>query len=118
MACAGNPSEICGGPFRLDLYSYGSVGTAPTSTQTSTSPSSISHALSGWTFLGCYTDNVSGRALPHGVTVPGGTNYMTNEVCQASCLRAGYSIAGTEYAGECCKFSQLVRLETIDINHF
>jgi hypothetical protein len=103
MACAGNSSETCGGPFRLDLYHYG--GTPPTSTTTSSSASPTPTVARSWTFLGCYTDNVSGRALPHGEAVPGGSNYMTNDACQASCLAAGYSIAGTEYAGECCKFS-------------
>jgi WSC domain len=61
-------------------------------------------ARSVWNYLGCYTDNVSGRALPNGEAVPGGTNAMTNEACQSTCLAAGFSIAGTEYAGECCKF--------------
>jgi WSC domain len=61
-------------------------------------------ARSDWTFLGCYTDNVSGRALPNGEAVAGGTNAMTNVLCQSTCLAAGFSIAGTEYAGECCKF--------------
>ena len=56
-----------------------------------------------WTALGCYTDNVSGRALPNSVSVPGGSTAMTNELCQSACQAAGYSIAGTEYAGECCK---------------
>ena len=60
---------------------------------------------STWNFLGCYVDNVSGRALPHGEAVPGGTNAMTNALCQATCLKAGFSIAGTEYAGECFKSS-------------
>jgi hypothetical protein len=60
-------------------------------------------ARAGWTFLGCYTDNVSGRALPNVEQVPGGTNAMTNELCESTCLSAGFSIAGTEYAGECCK---------------
>ena len=62
-------------------------------------------ARSSWSFLGCYTDNVSGRALPNGEAVPGGTNAMTNELCQSTCFAAGFSIAGTEYAGECCKSS-------------
>lgn len=62
-------------------------------------------ARSTWNFLGCYVDNVYGRALPHGEAVPGGTNAMTNALCQATCLKAGFSIAGTEYAGECCKSS-------------
>jgi hypothetical protein len=60
-------------------------------------------ARSSWNFLGCYTDSVSARALPNGEAVPGGTNAMTNELCQTTCLAAGFSIAGTEYAGECCK---------------
>jgi hypothetical protein len=34
-------------------------------------------------------------------TVSGGN---TNEGCQSACLAAGYVIAGTEYAGECCKY--------------
>lgn len=58
---------------------------------------------STWNFLGCYADNVSGRALPNGASVPGGSAAMTNEACQTACLAAGYSIAGTEYGGECCK---------------
>ncbi len=61
-------------------------------------------ARSTWTFLGCYTDNVSGRALPNGKAVAGGTNAMTNELCQSKCLADGFTIAGTEYAGECCEF--------------
>ncbi|KAE9367655.1 glycoside hydrolase family 128 protein [Stipitochalara longipes BDJ] len=58
-------------------------------------------ARSTWSFLGCYTDNVYGRALPHGEAIPGGANAMTNELCQSTCLQAGFLIAGTEYAGEC-----------------
>jgi hypothetical protein len=57
--------------------------------------------LPGRTFLGCYSDNVSGRALPNEETDLGGN---TNEGCQSACLAAGYVIAGTEYAGECCKY--------------
>jgi hypothetical protein len=60
-------------------------------------------ARSSWEFLGCYTDSVSARSLPNGEAVPGGTDDMTNEACQAACFAAGFSIAGTEYAGECCK---------------
>lgn len=58
----------------------------------------------GWSSLGCFTDNVSGRALPNGVSVPGGSGSMTNEACQTACLAAGYKVAGTEYGGECCKY--------------
>ncbi len=100
MKCNGNSAETCGGPNRLDVYSYGSGG-SPTTTTTASSPSATGgNPLPGWTFLGCYTDNVSGRALPTMETVSGGT---TNEGCQSACLAAGFSIAGTEYAGECCR---------------
>jgi hypothetical protein len=60
-------------------------------------------ARSSWVFLGCYTDSVSARSLPNGEAVAGGTDAMTNEACQTACLAAGFSISGTEYAGECCK---------------
>lgn len=56
-----------------------------------------------WSSLGCYTDNVSGRALTTSGVVPGGSSAMTNEACQTACSAAGFSYAGTEYAGECCK---------------
>lgn len=58
-----------------------------------------------WTSLGCYTDNVSGRALPYAATTAttGGASGMTNEACQAACQAASYTMAGTEYGGECCK---------------
>jgi hypothetical protein len=66
--------------------------------------SSTVKARAGWTSLGCYTDNVSGRALTYGASVPGGSGAMTNGACQTACLAAGFEIAGTEYAGECCEY--------------
>lgn len=56
-----------------------------------------------WSSLGCYTDNVSGRALTNVGIVPGGSGSMTNEACQTACSAAAFSYAGTEYGGECCK---------------
>jgi hypothetical protein len=94
MTCDGNTAETCGGPNRLDLYSYSSGG-------------STGNPLPGWTFLGCYTDSVSARTLPIKEPVSGG---ITNEGCQNACLAAGYSIAGTEYAAECCKYLCLILL--------
>ena len=66
-------------------------------------------ARSGWSPLGCFIDNVSGRALSNGAAIPGGTTAMTNEACQTACLAAGFSIAGTEHAGECCKDFSLLQ---------
>lgn len=65
---------------------------------------SIVETRSTWNFLGCYTDNVSGRALPNALSIPGGSAAMTNEACQTACTAAGFSIAGTEYSGECCEY--------------
>jgi len=39
MTCYGNPEETCGGPNRLDLYSYSIIATA-TGTGASSTPSS------------------------------------------------------------------------------
>lgn len=64
-------------------------------------------ATAKWGSLGCYADNISGRALPNGAEIPGGAVAMTNEACQTACESAGYSIAGTEYGAECCKSKKI-----------
>ena len=91
MTCSGAPQETCGGPNRLDVY------TLATATGSSTPP-----VATGWNFRGCYTDNVSGRALM-GESVPGGASSMTVEACQSVCKGLGYILAGLEYADECCR---------------
>jgi hypothetical protein len=63
----------------------------------------ISARASGWTFLGCYTDSVPARSFPYAASVPGGPSAMTIELCQSTCLAAGYILAGVEYADECCE---------------
>jgi len=110
MACAGNGAEICGGPNRLDLYSYGSgsvastTTAAPTTSQTTASaaPTTSSTGAKKWNFLGCYIDSVSARTLTWAQTIPNGPSTLTVEVCQGLCQNAGYSLAGVEYSVECC----------------
>jgi hypothetical protein len=63
----------------------------------------LSARYTEWIFLGCYTDNVSARSLPYGISVPGGPFDMTVKLCQAACLNDGFQYAGVEYADECCK---------------
>ena len=98
--------------FKLASASGGSTTSAastPTTMSTSTrvsisaTTSSTMPGTTGWTFLGCYTDNVSGRTLMNGLQVPGGAGAMTVELCEATCKSAGYTLAGLEYSGECCK---------------
>jgi glucan 1,3-beta-glucosidase len=81
------------------------------STRTTTS-ATAGPTPSGWRYLGCYTDNVGGRALPVGTQVPGGAGAMTVEACTTACRAGGYVLAGLEYAGECCKcfYRQFVSL--------
>jgi hypothetical protein len=50
-----------------------------------------------------YREGTNGRALPNGVTTPGGSALMTVALCTSSCQAAGYLLAGVEYSGECCK---------------
>jgi hypothetical protein len=55
MTCAGNSSEYCGGPDRLNLYNY--TSTATTTTTTGAQPPSGPIAVpsfGNWTSLGCY----------------------------------------------------------------
>jgi len=61
--------------------------------------------VDGWTSLGCYTDNVSGRALSYGLAVPGGPTALTIEICLSGCKALGYIYAGVEYSDECCVLS-------------
>jgi hypothetical protein len=85
---------------RLDVYSYGSG----TSTKTSTSASATATGSAGWNFRGCYTDSVSSRTLRYAELGSGGAAAMTIEQCQTACQGLGYTLAGVEYADECCRF--------------
>ncbi|KAE9371531.1 copper radical oxidase [Stipitochalara longipes BDJ] len=74
----------------------------PLSTSTTTSPATASSTMAlGWYPLGCYVDSVQARTLANGMQVPGGANSMTTEACTAVCKSNGYTLAGTEYSGEC-----------------
>ena len=77
--------------------------TGPTTLSTKTTTAS-SPTQTGWNFLGCYADNVNGRTLVNQVQVAGGASAMSVEACETACKAAGYTIAGVEYSGECCKY--------------
>ena len=59
----------------------------------------------GRTVLTRYREGTSGRALTNGVAVTGGSAAMSVTLCVSACKNAGYSMAGVEYANECCKYS-------------
>lgn len=81
MPCAGDALEICGGPSRLSVYSL--------------------NAPKMWVEVGCYTDSVGARTLGVTPQTPNGAGQMTIEACETACQKAGYPIAGLEFAQEC-----------------
>jgi hypothetical protein len=91
MTCNGNRTEICGGSNRINLYEFGLEDPEPP-------------VPTGWVSQGCYVDSVAQRTLQFGGIVQGA---MTNAKCNAACEDAGYTLAGTEYAGECYCDNQL-----------
>ncbi|PVH95877.1 hypothetical protein DM02DRAFT_536413 [Periconia macrospinosa] len=98
MACAGNPSEPCGGPNRLTVYQNNVlVGPAGAPARPSVNP-----GLNGYRSLGCYTDNVNARTLSDGVPTAGGAQSLTVALCISACAVSQYSYAGVEYSQECC----------------
>jgi len=103
MTCAGNSSEYCGGPNRLNLYNYttgstssgggGTTGGGGTGSGGTGSPS-----LPGtWTYAACYVDNANGRVLGDEYD----NNGMTVENCINYCIEGNYTLAGIEYSTQC-----------------
>lgn len=112
MKCLGNAGETCGGPERMNMYSYGVLGASATSTtsttkSTTSSPPAATSSSAAWTPVGCYTDNVSARSLGVTMGTPGGQGALTIQACTAACKAAGYTLAGVEYSGECYCDNQL-----------
>ncbi|KAI6024210.1 copper radical oxidase-like protein [Pisolithus marmoratus] len=101
MTCAGNSSEYCGGPNRLNLYNYtGSLTTTGNTGGgggTGTSLFVIPSLSGNWTYAGCYVDNANGRVLGDELD----SNAMTVENCVAHCTADGFTIAGLEYSTQC-----------------
>ena len=75
--------------------------------------------ISGWTYTGCYTDKLNPRAIgTAGIQYAYlGQHNVTTTSCVEYCGNAGFSIAGTEYAGQCfCDNSILSYSNIIDQN--
>ena len=113
MTCNGNANEYCGGPNRLNMYqssptSASSSSMAPTSaspTPSPTGPITVQNS-SKFSYLGCYSDNVNGRALT-GLANPGVASKNTVEACGLQC--SAYQYFGVEYSGECKLLFQIFR---------
>ncbi|PPQ76090.1 hypothetical protein CVT24_003662 [Panaeolus cyanescens] len=110
MTCTGNPTEICGGPDAINVFSHSAASTPTPTISTTPAPASTTAApvatptipLTAGTFeyKGCFQDVVltNFRTLGTQVTVPGAFNV---EGCTAACKAAGFPLAGLEFGQEC-----------------
>lgn len=113
MICNGDLTSYCGGSSRLSVWTVaassavtttgGSSTTTSTTTRStttlSTSPSvSSSSGVAGASYLGCYTDSTSSRALSGYYN---SANSQTLNTCAAAAVQNGYKYFGVEYSGEC-----------------
>ncbi len=115
MLCSGNSLEYCGGASRLNLYKLNTSAIVPTSsnsvsasatsstrsttssTPTPSGPVTVT-AVAGWSYLGCYSEATTGRAL-NGLLLPITAADTNVENCAAAC--SAYTYFGVEYGQEC-----------------
>ncbi|TVY62784.1 WSC domain-containing protein [Lachnellula suecica] len=102
-APASNPAEPVVGDDSSTQTTLATVTQAATSSAasaTSTSTGSGSTVADGWSYTGCYADTTA-RVLS-GITLANvGQHAVTNTKCVSYCAARGFSMAGTEYGGQC-----------------
>ncbi|KAK7969552.1 WSC domain-containing protein [Apiospora saccharicola] len=85
--CDGNKTETCGGAGFLSLYTNPkNAGPQP------------NLGVPGWKSMGCYAEGTNGRTLTYQANTGNSNSALT---CTAACGAAGYTLAGTEYSGQC-----------------
>lgn len=100
FACSGDPTQDCGGAGGFISIYYDATRYAPGNSST-TGPSggpAIVQNLTGYSYLGCYSEGSAGRALT-GLANPIPGNTVTPQACAKAC--GAYQYFGAEYAGEC-----------------
>nr|XP_019008257.1 uncharacterized protein I206_06812 [Kwoniella pini CBS 10737]OCF47038.1 hypothetical protein I206_06812 [Kwoniella pini CBS 10737] len=86
MPCAGDSTEICGGPNALNIFINPDLQPATINLPT------------GWTTYGVVAEGTTGRALTYTLWSDPSN---TIESCANGCAALGYTISGTEYSSEC-----------------
>jgi WSC domain len=99
-ATAGNSSTTPPATSTVSETSTTITGTSSSSASTAvTSSAGTAHNVpEGWSYSGCYNDNINGRVL--GYNNPD-SDTLTVESCISQCAKLGYSVAGLEYTKQC-----------------
>ncbi|KUJ19894.1 WSC-domain-containing protein [Mollisia scopiformis] len=99
-ACAGDPTQVCGGLGGLISIYYDSTRYFPSNGTivgaSGLAPSIPKTLAGGWQYAGCYSDSATARVLV-GKTSAGST--ISLDTCATFC--SAYSFFGVEYADEC-----------------
>ena len=82
--------------------------TAETTMPSSTSPNSGIVSIPGWNYTGCYSDLRDQRVLSGVQFADLGNGKVTSSGCIEYCGARSFSIAGTEYGGQCFCGDELV----------
>ncbi|SJL08884.1 related to glyoxal oxidase precursor [Armillaria ostoyae] len=117
MTCAGNSSQFCGGPNRLNAYNYTGTNLPPINNAGGGGgggPTTVFPVLSdlpqGWSYNACWVDNAHGRIFETEIGV--NTN-QTVQSCIASCIAQNFTVAGMEFGQECYCGDRLVNGATV-----
>ncbi|KAK7696501.1 hypothetical protein QCA50_001159 [Cerrena zonata] len=119
MPCAGNSSEFCGGPNRLNVYNF--TGTLP---HGPTPPAGGGGGGGGggtpvfpatdlpapWEYAACYVDGAHGRVFPNELA---DNSNLTIESCIASCSAQNFTLAGAEFSVQCFCGNTLINGATL-----
>jgi hypothetical protein len=76
-------------------------GSDTTTTPNTNTGSTTGASLGGWTSAGCYADQLGNSRALTGIKFANVGSSMTTSKCIAYCSSKGYSIAGTEFGGQC-----------------
>ncbi|KAL7946252.1 COOH terminal WSC domain-containing protein [Trichoderma barbatum] len=98
----GGNAQCSGANVRTITETITVTAGSPAATPTSGTKGAV---VGGYTYAGCYQDN-AGRVLSGDVLPALGP--MSNDKCVANCLKKGFSLAATEYGGQCYCGNELV----------
>ena len=105
---ADEPANTCRPPKTHTVYETVTVTAGQPSSPTTTP---VTKEIGGFKYTGCFKD-AENRVLNGKVRPDVGS--MTNEKCINRCKSLGFSVAGTEYGGQCYCGNEIVGSEKLD----